>query len=170
MKNLKIIVCSLFFLLFSLTNNAQFISAEVGIDGLTCSACQRSVEISIRKLGFVQDVQMNLENTNGIITFRPGAKVDIEKIAKAVINAGFSVRYLNAAYRPETSISISENYCLLYKGNGYQFVKVSPTQLNNDTVLKFIGKEFLPVKEYKKWKDILKPQCVGTNTTYFVTL
>ena len=60
MRNLKV-VCLLFVLLTSIGVKAQFISAEIGIDGLTCSACTRSAEMSIRKLPFVADVKMNIE-------------------------------------------------------------------------------------------------------------
>ena len=88
-----------FFLIGSVfTSYAQFVSAEIGVDGLTCSACTKSVEMSLRKLDFVQDVQMNLENTNGKVTFKPGALIYIDKIAKAVDNAGFSVSYLHATF------------------------------------------------------------------------
>ncbi len=62
-------------LLFSCNSKAQFTSAELGVDGLTCSACTRSVELSIRKLDFVKDVQMNLDNTVGQITFVPGKQI-----------------------------------------------------------------------------------------------
>jgi len=169
MKPYRIILGILLTVLLTYTAQAQFISAELGVDGLTCSACTRSVEMSIRKLDFVKDVQMDLDNTKGIITFKDGANVDIEKLAKAVINAGFSVRYLNATFKSDGVIKISDNFCFAYGGSSYQFVKVSPTDLQNQIVFKFIGKEFLNGKEFKKWKDNLKAQCQG-KSTYFVTL
>jgi copper chaperone CopZ len=169
MNRLKVLFIVLVVALFSHSSNAQFVSAEIGVDGLTCSACTRSVEMSIRKLDFVADVQMNLENTLGTITFKAGSAVDIEKLAKAVVNAGFSVRYLNAVYKADSSLQVADNYCMSYNGANYQFVKVSPTKMQNIT-MKFIGKEFLPAKEYKVWKDSLKAQCTGSKSTYFVTL
>lgn len=149
---------------------AQFVSAELGINGLTCSACTRSVEMSIRKLDFVKDVQMNLDNTKGVITFKPGSKVSIDKVAKAVIDAGFSVRYMQATFKADSTLHISDNYCLSYGDATYQFVKVTPVDVKNDIVLKFIGKEFQESKEYKKWKGDLKPMCTGTKSMYYVTL
>src|ERR1700759_2288056 len=92
---------SLLFLLFlvaSLHLRAQFTWAEIGVDGLTCSACTRSVEMQIRKLDFVDSVSMNLEHTDGKIFFKKGAAVNIEKISQAVVDAGFSVRYLRAGF------------------------------------------------------------------------
>ena len=188
MKTLKKIIaaCSLagLFLLSSFTTSAQFVSAEIGVNGLTCSACTRSVEMSIRKLDFVQDVQMDLENTKGTITFKPGTKIDIEKVAKAVINAGFSVRYLNAVFKTDNTIQVSDNYCFAYGDDTYQFIKVTATPeqdsqyhsflqqlfLKDNVTLKFLGKEFLPSTDYKKWKADLKSQCTGAKNLYYVTL
>jgi copper chaperone CopZ len=170
MNKLKTAYTVLLVLLVSLTTKAQFISAEVGIDGLTCSACTRSAEMSIRKLPFVQDVKMNIENTNGIITFKADTTIDMGKIAQAIVDAGFSVRYLTAIYKAPGTLDIAEGYCMAIYSFNYQFVKISPEKIKNNIVLKFIGKEFLPPKEFKKWKDILKPECAGTNTVYFVTL
>jgi copper chaperone CopZ len=170
MKRIKYIILIISFLLSSLVSYSQFISAEIGINGLTCSACSRSVELSLRKLEFVQEVQMNLENTLGTITFKPGSKVNIERIAKAVINAGFSVRYLTAVLKTDTAIATSNNYCFTYGNDTYQFVRVTAKSLQNNITLKFIGKEFLSSKEYKNWKEDLNSQCRGAKTLYFVTL
>src|SRR5947207_1582573 len=92
---------------------------QIGVNGLTCSACSRSVEMSIRRLDFVQNVEMNLENTERKITFKPNSKVDFEKIAQAVINAGFSVRYLSADITLDNSVTISDNFC--YSTDGFNF-------------------------------------------------
>src|ERR1700722_452721 len=97
-----------FLTLFTFSSRAQFVSAKLGVDGLTCSACTRSVELSIRKLDFVKDVQMNLDNTVGQITFIPGKQISMNKIAKAVTDAGFSVRYLQATFNTELAISLTD--------------------------------------------------------------
>ncbi|WP_190277222.1 heavy-metal-associated domain-containing protein [Taibaiella lutea] len=75
---------------------AQVLSAKVGINGLTCSQCSRSVEIQLRKLSFVKNVNMNLASTEGTLQFKEGSDIDFLKIAKAVKDAGFSVRFLDA--------------------------------------------------------------------------
>jgi cation transport ATPase len=76
---------------------AQVLSATVGVNGLTCSQCSRSVEMQLRKLSFVKNVNMNLEHTQGTLQFKEGSKVDFSQIAKAIKDAGFSVRFLSAA-------------------------------------------------------------------------
>ena len=95
--------------------NAQFQTVFI-----TCSQCSRTVEISIRKLDFVADVQMNLEHTEGKIILKNGKKADMEKIAQAVTDAGFSLRYLKADLTIDNSINTS-GQCVNYKGDEYVF-------------------------------------------------
>ena len=149
---------------------ANFTYVQIGVDGLTCSQCSRSVEMSIRKLSFVEDVQMNLANTEGKITFKPGAKIDIKKIAQAVFDAGFSVRYLNGGFTFD-NVAINVNSCFPFDGNQFQFVKVDSKILNGETIIKFIGKKFLSNKEYKKWKNSLQPVCEKSKgELFYITL
>lgn len=168
MKQLFYILLGLF-ITFNL--KAQFISAEFGVDGLTCSACSRNVEMSIRKLTFVKDVQMDIDNTKGLVIFKDSSKASVEKIAKAIIDAGFSVRYMKATFLSDSIMNISDNYSFTYNGDTYQFIRTSPLKGKKEIALTFIGKEFLSAKEYKKWKADLKPVTGCTQVfTYYVTL
>ena len=171
----------LLFILFSFISLssaiAQFSWAQLGVNGLTCSACSRSVEMSIRKLSFVDSVIMNLENTAGKIVFKKGAKVEIEKIAKAVTDAGFSVRSLYAGISVE-SISVTNDYCWNFENNTYHFIKITESKELKGTVsLKFIGDKYMPRNEYKEWKTYIISPCVSpantaipSSKTYYVSL
>ncbi len=86
------------------------------------------------------------------------------------MDAGFSVRYLQATFNTDLAIPIKDTHCFMADSVAYQFVKATPDKLENGTVLKFIGKEFLSSKEYKKWKNELKPICGNSKTLYYVTL
>jgi copper chaperone CopZ len=157
-------------LCFSFTSSGQFKEVEIGVNGLTCSQCSRTVEMQIRKLGFVKDVDMNLEHTEGKIFFKNQKKVDVNKIAKAVKDAGFSVRSLEAQFSFD-HVNISPGYCFDYGGDKYQFVNVQQKTLNGSVTLKFIGKDFLPKKDYKKWEQTLKSNCSNNSAqTYYVTM
>jgi len=92
----KRFVFILLFVSVATVGRAQVLNAKVGINGLTCSQCSRSVEMQLRRLSFVKNVDMNLEQTEGCLQFREGAAIDFSKIAKAVRDAGFSVRFLQA--------------------------------------------------------------------------
>lgn len=89
-------VLGLLFVLITTQASAQFRQASIGVNGLTCSQCSRSVEMQLRKLDFVSDVTMDLEHKNGVLHFKSNSNVDMDAIARAVKDAGFSVRYLKA--------------------------------------------------------------------------
>ena len=65
----------------------------IGVNGLTCSQCTRNVEMKLRKLSFVTGVKMNLQQTNGVLSFKPTG-LDPSAIARAVRDAGFSLRFM----------------------------------------------------------------------------
>lgn len=155
------IVFSTLLFLFSGKISAQFKWAEIGVDGLACSACTRAAEMNIRKLDFVDSVAMNLENTEGKITFKAGKKVNIEKIAQAVFDAGFSVRYLKASFI-FYNVTVSNGFNWENDKESYCFVKTESKTLNGEIALTFIGKSFMPPKEYKTWKKKIL-ECCGTN-------
>jgi copper chaperone CopZ len=138
--------------------SAQFDTVYLGVNGLTCSQCSRSVEMQIRKLEFVADVQMSLERTEGKIILKKNRKPDIDKIAQAVFDAGFSVRYLQADFNIDHSV-IQTGTCLRYLGDQYVFTKAPKQPLTGTVKLKFIGKKFLPKNEYKKMEPYMENKC-----------
>ena len=145
-KTILIIVFGLFFVPEA---KAQFETVYIGVNGLTCSQCSRTVELSIRKLDFVADVQMNLEHTEGKIILKKNKKADMDKVAQAVINAGFSVRYLQADFVVDNTVT-SEGPCINYKGDEYVFTEALKEPLKGMVKLKFVGKKFMPKTELKK--------------------
>jgi len=150
----------------------QFKSVEMGIDGLTCSMCSRSVEMSLVKLDFIDRIEMDLNSNRSEIFFREGMYVSIDKVAQAVIDAGFSVAYLNALFDFKEQ-PIDTHTCWNYAYETYHFLEVSQPQLKGETVLKFIGTNFLSRSELKKWEAQLsaaKNKGCGQNEYYSVTL
>lgn len=89
-----------YFFLFFTCNlfAARFTSAVIGIDGLTCSACSFSTEQSIRKLDFVENVNMELNENMATITFKKDKEISIDAIVRRVYAAGFSVRSVKAIF------------------------------------------------------------------------
>jgi copper chaperone CopZ len=149
---------------------AQFTEVEIGVNGLTCSQCTRSVEMRIRKLDFVDQVQMDLEKTSGTVIFKKNRKVDIEQIAQAVKDAGFSVRYLKAYFTFDES-DAPAGTCFRYKGDKYIFVQPPQMLLKGNIPLTFVGSAFMTQRELKKWNVHVKDNCgMAPGNTYFVTL
>jgi len=159
---IKIFVAGLLFLGYSGICRAQFAKASIGVNGLTCSQCSRSVEVELRKLDFIRNVSMDLEHTQGTILFKDKAKVNIAAIAKAVKNAGFSVRFLKAEL--DVTLAAPENQCLKYRGDTYFLLK--PLGNKETATLQFIGKEYMPGKELKRYTLPSKIPCRGTLVYY----
>lgn len=132
--------------------------------------------MGIRKLTFVDSVSMNLENTQGKIVFKKGAKVEMEEIAKAVIGAGFSLRSLYASIDVGT-LKIQNNFCWGYENDSYHFVKVDEhVNLKGLVLLKFVGEKYMSKKEFKNWKMVCTESCTPElqlmpgSQKYYVTL
>jgi len=147
--------------------HAQFETVYIGVNGLTCSQCSRTVEMRIRKLDFVSDVQMNLEHTEGTILLKKDRKPDIEKIAQSVVDAGFSVRYVGADVNFGSAINGS---CASYKGDQYVFVQPPKNNAKGVIKVKFLGKKYQPKNEFKKMEPSLVSTCGATaGNVYYIS-
>lgn len=143
--------------------HAQFETVYLGVNGLTCSQCSRTVEMSIRKLDFVADVQMNLEHTEGKVILKKNKKADIEKIAQAVVNAGFSVRYLQADLVVDNSVTTSGS-CFNYQGDQYIFTATPKAPVKGTIKMTFIGRKFMPKNDFKKVEAHMNDKCDNPDT------
>lgn len=159
-----------FVLFFAQKGLSQFILAEIEVNGLTCSQCSRSVEMSLLKLDFIKDVKMNLENTIGKITFKNGVEINLKKLAKAITDAGFSVGNLKVTYL-FNSQDIGNRISLTDASGEFCFVNTVPRKLHGEVLLTILNKEFMTKQDYKKWKEAIKNSCGESNKeTYYVTL
>lgn len=163
----KKFVFSLLFSLIVISVHAQFISATIGINGLTCSQCSRSVEMQLRKLAFVKDVKMNLEQTSGTIFFKENKKVNIASMANAVKDAGFSVRFLKAEI-DKTKVNISEQGCFNLDGNSYNVLSPSSIPSKTTLSLQFVGKDYLSGSDLKRYKLPATTACKGKVVYYTI--
>lgn len=163
----KKFVFSLLFGLITISVHAQFISATIGINGLTCSQCSRSVEMQLRKLSFIKDVKMDLEQTRGTIFFKENKKVNIEAIADAVKDAGFSVRFLKAEI-DKTKVNISEQGCFNLDGNSYNVLSPYAIPEKSILTLQFVGKDYLPGSDFKRYKLPATTKCKGKMVYYAI--
>ena len=166
----KAAVALMFLIGFTITATAQFENVYIGVNGLTCSQCSRTVEMSIRKLDFVADVEMNLEHTEGKIVLKKNKKPDMDKIAQAVVNAGFSVRYLQADLHVDNTI-VASGSCFNYDGDQYVFTDAPKQPLRGELKLKFIGKKYMAKNDFKKVEAHMNDKCSNaTGKVYHVIM
>lgn len=148
----------------------QYKSVEIGVDGLTCSMCTRSTELNIRKLSFVDSVAMDLSNTKGVIFFKKNTEVNLEKIANAVFDAGFSLRYFKAEFFNLNNIDLKKGTCFTYQGSDYKYIGNEEKTISGDIKMTLIGKKFMHTKDFKKWSEATKIPCATDKKTYYVSL
>ncbi|HRG38560.1 MAG TPA: heavy metal-associated domain-containing protein [Bacteroidia bacterium] len=171
-----ILITMIICLVFHLPGKAQFQSAVIGVDGLTCSACSFSTQKSLLELKSVDSVYMQLEQNTATVYFKKGEKVNVKDLAKKVVDAGFSVRSISAIINMN-ELEITPDYCWNYENDAYRFIKVeAPKKITGQVQLTFIGEKFMPAKEFKKWKMYAKNACPSNVTPtpysqqYYVTV
>lgn len=156
---------------FSLPAAAQFRELSIGVDGLTCSQCTRSVEMHLRKLDEVKDVRMDLEHTNGTVILDPAKKTDLKRLAKAVTDAGFSVRYLRLPFEFDQVHFSGADTCIVRDGITYQFVGMPAAELNGGHTVQVLDEAFLSRKELRRWVPLMKNKCrAPLRNLLFVTI
>ena len=62
----------------------------LGISGMTCGGCVRSVTNVLTALDGVTKADVSLEKRNAVVDFDPG-KVGVEQLKRSVVEAGFEV-------------------------------------------------------------------------------
>lgn len=142
---------------------AQFTTADVAVNGLTCSQCSRSVEMSLKRLDFVASVEMDLQRPTAHIVFGKDKRIDFSKVAAAVRDAGFAVREIRTRY--EFSEPAADG-CFIYNKQLYYPVNGGTTAQGNSELL-LLGKGMVSDAELKKYQHdewLASPKCATTLT------
>ena len=141
--------------------NAQFTKASLQASGLTCSMCSKAVKTALEEVAFVEKVQVDIKNQQYNLTFKPDAAVSFDALSKAVEDAGFSVASLkvtadvnNTTLEKDKHLQIGDQY--------FHFLNAEGKQLNGATTFSIVDKSFVSTKEFKKWSNASKLECVKT--------
>ena len=65
-------------------------TVTLGITGMTCGGCVRSVTNVLKALDGVAKADVSLEKRNAVVDYDPG-KVALEQLKRSVVEAGFEV-------------------------------------------------------------------------------
>jgi len=131
---------------------SQPVLVKMGINGLTCSACARSVEMQIRKLPFVRDVVMDIAGTEASVLIAPDRSFLPEKLMKAVYKAGFSVRDFRVRMNASEFRVISSNR-LEWAGSEYIILSGHLPDGRQGSEARIIARKYLPESERKEILD-----------------
>ncbi len=158
MKSFFIIVLLVASALFS---HAQFQSATLQASGLTCAMCSKAIYKSLEKLPFVQTVVSDIKNSAFSISFKPSSAVDIDRLQKAVEEAGFSVGKLtlNGNF---AGIAIENDEHVVINGRTFHFLNIHDQQLSGKRQLTMVDKDFLSAREFKKFSAATEMSCIKT--------
>lgn len=63
---------------------------DVEIEGMACPFCAHAVEVNLGKLPSVAKVVVNLEAGRALVIAKPGEEVDIGRVKKVILDAGFT--------------------------------------------------------------------------------
>jgi copper chaperone len=65
-------------------------TVTLGISGMTCGGCVRSVTNVLKALDGVAKAEVSLEKRSAVVDYDPG-KVGIEQLKRSVVEAGFEI-------------------------------------------------------------------------------
>ena len=82
---------------YGLEKQEQVRQVELGIEGMTCAACQAAVERATRKLPGVRGASVNLTTNRGVFVYEP-AQVKLSEIMAAIEDAGYTPRELEGEH------------------------------------------------------------------------
>lgn len=150
---LRLIIFLFLFIGFN-TSYAGIRSVKVGINGLTCSMCSRTVEKSMLRLPFVERVEMSLEATEAKIFIKPQASVSMKEIARSVKDAGFSVRSVEADL-DFSDLRLADDGSFFCQGQQFNWLGKRNLPADGKVNLKLIDPGYIPPNEKSKWASLL---------------
>lgn len=159
MKTRKMILTLLIAMLLGSSAFANFVSARVKVSGVTCSMCSNSVHKALSSLPFIDKIDVNLENAEFTLTFRPNEKVVMDAIKEKIEGAGFSVGQLIAAFKFD-NLHVKKDLHYEFGDHTYHFVNVKEQHLNELVAIRFVDKGMTSQKEYKKFVGLTAYACI----------
>jgi copper chaperone CopZ len=141
--------------------SAQFKKATLQASGLTCAMCTKAINNSLEQLSFIESVKADIKNSAFNIVFKEGGKVDIDRLKKAVEDAGFSVARLKIAGN-FNNLAVKNNEHVQVHGNTFHFLNIKDQTLHGVKEITLVDKNFLTSKEHKKYSSATQMKCVQT--------
>lgn len=156
------IIAFILALMASTNAGAQLISADIGVNGMTCSMCARGTEETLKRLDFIDSIDVDLNTLVAHITFKKNMDVPVEALLKAVEDAGFSVRNITAVFDFKNQ-KIGKDEHVDYGNDVFHFLGVEDQTLNGPVSIRFVDKPFVSKKEFKEWSKKTSMTCYKNN-------
>ncbi|WP_443937268.1 heavy-metal-associated domain-containing protein [Pedobacter sp. MW01-1-1] len=162
MKTLKIF--SILMLFIAVRVSAQQIStADLQVNGLTCSMCSNATQKSLETLNFIGSVKPDLNKNIFVLTFKTDKSVNLDQILNKVKDAGFSVGNLTAIFK-FNDVKVDDKGQAVVNGTVYRFSNVKGKTLSGNIKATVIDKNFVSNAEYKKRAAGMKSDAYASGT------
>lgn len=158
---MKFVFSMLLFLMVGTQLNAQITKVSLQASGLTCSMCSKAVKSALEEVAFVEKVQVDIKNQQYNMTFKQGQEVELDALAKAVEDAGFSVASLKVTADVK-DLAVAKDEHVQIGNHYFHFLNAKQAQLNGSTTFTIVDKSFVPEKDHKKWSSASTMECVKT--------
>lgn len=165
---MKKTVLILLVMVFTIQLQAQFTKASLQASGLTCSMCNNAIYKALKALPFIASVESDIKNASFDMVFKQDVPADIDAIKDAVEDAGFSVATFKITGNFD-NINIADDKHVVIGNRHFHFVKVKDQVLNGEQTITVIDKDFLSVKNFKKFSTATKKGCILTGKADGVT-
>lgn len=152
---------SIVFLLCVFSVQAQFKSATLQASGLTCAMCSNAINKSLKTLSFIEKVDADIAGSSFLIIFKQGTEVNFDQLRKKVEDAGFSVAKLQVVI-VFSNTAVENNKSVTVEGNVFHFLNIKNQVLDGEKTITIVDKNFVPVKEYKKFAALTKAESFKT--------
>lgn len=134
---------------WAISASAQVQKVNLQASGLTCAMCSKAIYKAVSAISFVDTVLVNIEASTYDIRFNSDATPQFDQIAKAVVDAGFSVANLTVVVNFNKQ-NVDKNGLLTLDGIQYKIIGTPPTTLQGSKKLQLIGKQYMLPKDFKK--------------------
>ncbi|MEO6915914.1 MAG: heavy-metal-associated domain-containing protein [Chitinophagaceae bacterium] len=158
---MRILIISLIFAFQFSPVQSQFTSARIQASGLTCAMCTKAIYNALGEVSFIQSVDPDISNSSFNVVFKKNVAVNIDKVRKAVEDAGFSIAKMKITGNFK-DLAIRNDEHVTIDGSTFHFLKVSDQTLSGNRELTLVDKNFIGAKEFKKYSVSTKMACVQT--------
>jgi hypothetical protein len=111
---------------------------------------------------------MSLESAEGKVYFKANVPINLKKLAEAVVNAGFSVRFVKLQITFDT-ISLNSHGEFDFQNQSFRWINFQDKESGLITLL-LVNEGFLPKKESVEWKKKYKLPNAEQNVLYVAHL
>jgi copper chaperone CopZ len=152
---------------WTISANAQVQKVNLQASGLTCAMCSKAIYKAVSAISFVDTVLVNIEASTYDIRFDKETTPKFDQIAKAVVDAGFSVANLTVIVNFDKQ-AVDKNGSFTLDGINYKLMGTPPVTLQGSKKMQLIGKQYMLPKDLKKI-PVAQLGNVASNT-YLVSL